>query len=194
MNIKRFQIFTLAAAVSIPLLLTSCSPGRTGSGTNQNRTDRGQDLGYNGQNIIGPGTGMVGTLEMRTGTGMNMGTGTGTAMLPADGAKAQRIQAELKKMNELSEVNVLVSGKTALIGYKPKNTAGADMNTSTLKNMIIDRVKSMDPSITSVAASENVDIVSQIKRMSDDIVNNRAAGDIPGQITQLFNRMAPGIR
>jgi YhcN/YlaJ family sporulation lipoprotein len=194
MNIKRFQIFTLAAALSIPMLLTSCSAGRTGQAPNQSGTGTGQNMGYSGENLIGPGTGMTGRDYMGNNTSLNMTTGTGSTTTNGDGIKAQRIKSELQKMNEIGEVNVLVSGKTALVGYKTKGTAGTNMNTSTLKNMIIGTVKKTDPTITSVAASENVDIVSKIKRLSDDIMNNRAAGDIPGQIKQLFNSMVPGMK
>jgi YhcN/YlaJ family sporulation lipoprotein len=151
-------------------------------------------MGYSGENLIGPGMGMTGRDYMGNNTSLNMTTGTGSTTTDGDGIKAQRIKSELQKMTEIGEVNVLVSGKTALVGYKTKGTAGTNMNTSTLKNMIIGTVKKTDPTITSVAASENVDIVSKIKRLSDDIMNNRAAGDIPGQIKQLFNSMVPGMK
>lgn len=192
MNIKRLQAFAFVAVITAcPLLLSSCAVQERGrqNGTQEQTTPMGQDLGFRGQNLMGGNQGgnqQGATQDNNTGNTQGI-TGNGTSQ---DGQRAQRIKAELEKLSELGEVNVVVSGNTALVGYKPVGQANADE----LKKDIIERVKQTDPNISTCAASEDADVVSRIQKMSEDIVKQRPAGDISNEVQQLLNRINPMVR
>jgi len=56
----------------------------------------------------------------------------------------------------------LVVGNSCIVAYSPENAQG-DANAR--KNMVINKVKEIDPSITNVIATESRDIMNRITRL-----------------------------
>lgn len=112
-------------------------------------------------------------------------------MATADRQKADNIHKELSKMNELSQVGVLVTGNTALVGYSPSNMA-KDVNAT--KTLITNKVKQTDHSIKNVVVSESADIMARINKLTTDIANKRPANEISNEINQLLKGVTPAVK
>jgi hypothetical protein len=84
-------------------------------------------------------------------TGENPPGTTPQNAITIDIQKSDNIRMQLSEMSELSQVGVVVTGNTAIIGYSPSKKA-KDVNTT--KAMIANRVKQIDPSITNIFISE----------------------------------------
>jgi spore cortex protein len=112
-------------------------------------------------------------------------------LVVVDRQKSDKISKQLSKMNELSQVGVIAMGNTALVGYSPSKTA-KDVNAT--KTMIVNKVKQIDPSITSVVVSESADIRARINKLTSDIANNRPGNEISREVSQLLQRVAPVVK
>lgn len=111
--------------------------------------------------------------------------------MPTDGQKAKNIETMLKSMNEIQDANAVVAGNTCIVGVNSKNNA---TNTDALKNMIIERIKASDPSITNVIVSQTGDVIEKIRQISSDIANNRPMDKINNDIAQLIRQAMPAAR
>lgn len=100
--------------------------------------------------------------------------------------KADNIKRQLEAMREVRNVNVVVLGNSALVGF---NTADASVDAAKARDMVINKVKQIDNTITNVMATDSQDMLPGITRLSDDITNNRAADTIGDN----FNRMIRGM-
>lgn len=105
--------------------------------------------------------------------------------------RATNIRNQLATMNEIARVNAIVIDNTAVVGFTPKNT-GADMNT--LKRMIAERVRQIDPAVTNVTVSETADTMNKVNQLSNDMTNNRPINEIRTEVNQLMQRIAPTLR
>lgn len=112
-------------------------------------------------------------------------------VVTVDKQKSDNIRRQLSKMGEISQVGVIVSGNTALVGYSPSKKA-KDINAT--KNLIANKVKKIDPSITNVVVSESADIMARINKLTSDIKNNRPGNEIGNEVNQLLQRVAPVVK
>ncbi|MGI6778049.1 MAG: YhcN/YlaJ family sporulation lipoprotein [Acetivibrionales bacterium] len=104
--------------------------------------------------------------------------------------KAENISNQLKKMNEVDEVNTVCSGNTAVVAYDPSNTGG---DTEKVKNEIINRVKDLEPTITNVVVSESADIMQKVKTLANNMAN-RPMNEIDDEIRKLIQQIQPTMR
>ncbi len=128
-------------------------------------------------------------------TGMNLGGNQGTnpdinlisrQQTDPNMEKADNLKRQLKKMNGVKNVNVIVIGNTALVGIEPTgNTKAANA----LRNSITKKVKEIDSTITNVTVSESSDIMRRINKLGTDITNNKPIK----AITDEFNNMVNGM-
>lgn len=109
----------------------------------------------------------------------------------ADPQKAKAIESQLQKMPQVNNANCVVNGDTAVVGYTPSGN-GKDVNAT--KNAIIDQVKKLYPDVKNVSVSEDVNIINQIRRMADDITNNRTLDQVGRDIQDLAKRINPMMR
>ncbi|NMB32632.1 MAG: sporulation protein [Clostridium sp.] len=104
--------------------------------------------------------------------------------------KSDNISNELETMPDIEQANVLIAGNTCLVGYSPSNTQG-DPNAR--KNMVMEKVKQIDPSINNVIASESQDVIDRIGQLVNDITNNKPMDEVNNEIMQLMKTAAPSI-
>jgi len=104
--------------------------------------------------------------------------------------KSENITNQLDAMPEIDKVNALVTGNTCLVGYSPANAQG-DPNAR--KNMVIEKVKQIDPNVNNVVASESQDVMNRISQLLNDIANNRPMDEINREVMQLMKTTAPNI-
>lgn len=104
--------------------------------------------------------------------------------------KSDNITNQLKAMPEVDQANVMVTGNTCLVGYSPTNTQG-DPNAR--KNMVIQKVKQIDPTVNNVVASESQDIMNRINQLMNDMVNNRPMDEVNREVMQLIKTVSPTV-
>ncbi|HHV28013.1 MAG TPA: sporulation protein [Clostridium sp.] len=105
--------------------------------------------------------------------------------------KSANITSQLAATPEIGQANVLVVGDSCLVAYSPQQAQG-DANAR--KNMVINKVKEIDPSITNVIVSESSDIMNKITQITNDMANNKPMDQINNEIMQLMNQAAPASK
>lgn len=145
---------------------TGTLPGTANSGLNQ-------------------GTGLAGTTDNRlnTGTGMNI-TGQGLQMQSGfDSQRADNVRKQLAGVSGIGNVNAIVNGNTALIGYSPK---GNQADTNAARNTITQKIKSADKTITNVVVSDSADFTARITRLANNIKSKRPVSDMNNEFNQII--------
>lgn len=104
--------------------------------------------------------------------------------------KSANITSQLMVMPEVDQANVLVTGNTCLVAYSP-GKAQADVNAR--KNMVINKVKQIDPTINNVVVSESRDVMAKINQVMNDIANNKPMNEINNEVMQLMKTAAPVV-
>jgi spore cortex protein len=102
--------------------------------------------------------------------------------------KSDNITKQLDAMPEIDKVNVLVTGDTCLVGYSPANAQG-DPNAR--KNMVIEKVKQIDPTLNNVVVSESQDVMNRINQLINDMANNKSMDEINREVMQLIKTTVP---
>lgn len=102
--------------------------------------------------------------------------------------KSANITSQLAATPEIGQANVLVLGNNCLVAYSPERAQG-DVNAR--KNMVINKVKQIDPSITNVIVSESSDVMNKIKQITNDMASNKPMDQINNEIMQLMNSAVP---
>jgi len=112
-------------------------------------------------------------------------------MTMADNRKAQNIKRQLSTLKETNKVNCLVAGNTALVGYSATNASKGEDAT---KDMIIKKVKAIDPSINNVIVSESADFMQKLGQLSGDVINRKPMEQIGKEFNDLMQKTAPEVR
>lgn len=102
--------------------------------------------------------------------------------------KAEAIKSKLEAMKEVDSASVVVVGNTALVGCK---TSKESKNADTTRNLIINKVKATDKNIENVTVAESADLSAQVKRISDDIRNNKPVDEINASINKIMREINP---
>ena len=108
-----------------------------------------------------------------------------------DSKKADNISRQLGSVDGIRQINTVVNGSTALISYSP---TGKGTNLNTTKNMIANKVKQMDNTITDVIVSDSADFSSKVKRLVDNIKNNMPANNLNDEFNRLIQNIKSGGR
>ena len=191
---RRFPII-----VPVLILMAALFFGGNWLSRNAQRQDRNnttpQGRNFIGQNL--PGTipdyslNRVNPKGIRTtpGTGFN---GTGQQIRQQTGfdrQKAESIRNQLGDIDGIRQINTIVNGNTAVIGYSP---SGKTTNANTIRNMITDRVKQMDNTITNVIVGDSEDFSSRMRRLMDNINNSKPLKDLNNEYNQLIQNIRSG--
>lgn len=183
---QRSSIITIAAALMIVLSFSACTTQQRANrqplqpDTTQMRENRmGINRADRGGQLIGAKPQPIRQDQQLI-----------QSQMLTDKQKADKISSQLVKMNEISKVNVLVNGNTAIIGYMP-STASKDSITT--KNMILRKVKEIDRSITNVAVSDSTEIMNRVNRLSDDIMNNTPMDKVNNDFSRLLQEITPSV-
>lgn len=173
MRSSSISAFVITLVLGLVLLIGYTAPRRNIPFTNQPQIQQ-QGQYYKG-NLMG--TNPPGVLPQN--------------VVTVDRQKSDNIRIQLNKMNELSQVGVIVTGNTALVGYSPSKKA-KDVNTT--KTMVANKVKQIDSSITNVVVSESADIMARINKLTTDISQNKPGNEIGNEVNQLLQRVAPVVK
>lgn len=177
--------------------------GTTQQGRNligENMQGANPDTGPNGGNMLGG--------NRDAGSGNNPPDATGIGATPGpdnnmglnrmgqqfqqqtgfNGQKADNIRSQLGNIDGVRQINTVVNGNTALVSYSPTDTT-RDANAT--RNMITDRIKQIDNTITNVVVSNSRDISTRIDRLADNIRNNRPMNELNNEFNQLMQNIRP---
>lgn len=102
--------------------------------------------------------------------------------------KAENIEIELNKMNEIETANVIILGNTALIAYNPTDNA-ADVNAN--MDMIVNKTREIDSSIVDVRVSKETEIMDRLNELEDNIDNNIPINDINNEFNDIIRVINP---
>lgn len=103
--------------------------------------------------------------------------------------KTDNINNQLMRMNEIDDVSTVCSRDTAIIAYNPSNVAG---DKDALDNMIVNRVRNMDPTLRNVVVTRSTDMKQRVEQLANDMVrNNRPANEIENEVRQLIQQINP---
>ncbi|MFZ5987793.1 MAG: YhcN/YlaJ family sporulation lipoprotein [Bacillota bacterium] len=104
--------------------------------------------------------------------------------------RSMNISSQLTNMAEIDQANAIITGNTCLVAYSPSRTA-KDVNAR--KNMVINKVKQIDPAIQNVVVSESQDVMNGITRIMNDMANNRPMNEVNQDIVRLVKKVAPVV-
>lgn len=148
----------------------------TSPSTSPATTDNANGMQPSGTDNAG---GMTGTDGMGMGTGMGtgMGSGTGTTDTMSNGGvntveDAQRVSDEIaeevEKLSELEKAEAVVAGNIALVAvsYDDQYQGGL---TDRLKDMVTERVETIDKAITSVHVTDSQEMVTMISGLREKL-------------------------
>ena len=82
--------------------------------------------------------------------------------------KAQEVENAIMQLSEVGDARVVVAGNTALVGVKFDDAYKGEM-TERIREMIAGVVKQADPSIQSVAVTNETDDITGIYDISDQV-------------------------
>lgn len=177
---KRKSIYTLVTvlAIGIILFMIASTPRRNTPLTNQpqlnqQRLNYEQNLLRSNQRIASPRPSII-----------------PQKISLVDRQKTDKVYKQLNKIKDLSQVGVIVTGNTALVGYR---ISKLDKNVILTKSMIAKRVKQTDPSIKNVVVSESANILARINKLTTAITQNRPANEISNEINQLLKGITPTV-
>lgn len=180
MKNMRSSVLSVLLGICILSLLTACAA----AGRNAQNQSSGTGPGVG--NLIGENNGSrlsnnpPGTKPPNQQTQM-------LRIMGFDMQKADNFAKQLGNIDGVSQINTVVNGNTALVGYKP---TGASRDANAIKSTIAGRIKQMDKSITNVYVSDSADVSAKISQISNEIKNNRAGGDL----VERFNKLVQTVK
>lgn len=191
---RRSRVIIPVLVVLAALILSTAAlwrnTQRPGYGINQ------QSRNFIGQNMVGatPSPGLYrgytsDDLGATPGTGLN---GVRQQMMQQtvfDRQKADNIRSRLSNIKGIRQINAVVSGNTALIGY---SRADGITKANSARNIITDSVKKLDNTITNVIVSDSADFSSRIKRLTDNINKNKPINGLTDEFNRLIQKMKTG--
>lgn len=104
--------------------------------------------------------------------------------------KADKIAERIKKLSNIENASVLISGNTAIVGVDIKNNVEGQL-TKDLKQRIENIVKKADNDIENVSITADPDLFTRISNMAEDITNGRPISGFAEQFEEILRRIAP---
>lgn len=204
MRSRLFTFIALIVALCVCIIpLTGCAP--SGNGNNPYGTQQGQRAPGGPNKDMNPNGGPTG-VGIRDNTNTRLGLNapdnarldsTPGTPVPSPGLnrtdtaqptrfdrqRAEKISNQLRAMRSIRDVNVVVNGNRAVVGYTPLND---NADTNSMNNKITNAVKKVDRTITQVTVSDTPDITRMINQLSNDITNNRPGNELQDSFTKLM--------
>ena len=99
--------------------------------------------------------------------------------------RAMKIESECEKIPGVDDAAVIISGDTAVIGCRTNKNMGA------LRQQIINRVKQLEPSVRNVTVTNSGDILDEIRKLTNEIVDGPDANNSDARVRQLIKKITP---
>jgi len=106
---------------------------------------------------------------------------------------ADRVAREARKVSGVKEATVVISGRTAYIGLNLDPNV-EKTRTTTIKKDVADRVKTAEPSLTSVNVTSDPDLVARLKRIADGIKRGKPVSSFSSELAEIGRRITPKMR
>lgn len=106
---------------------------------------------------------------------------------------AKNIANQLAAMKEIKRATVVISGNTALVGLNMERGYNYNRN-QTIRNNVVQKVKSMAPNVTKVAVTESSDLYGRIDRLFRDMNNGRTMQGLGNEFRTLVDSIIPDTR
>ena len=125
---------------------------------------------------------------------------TPTGPLPTDTKEMAELQDELaREAEQVQGVNkawVVISGKTALVGTELKDnfSGGSQGDAATIKDDIMNRLRTADGRITGVVVATDAGTVNQIRKVAEGMKAGKPATSFTRDIDSLVSKLTPGTR
>lgn len=102
----------------------------------------------------------------------------------------ENLAGEIVKINGVKSATVLVNNNTAYVGIDLAQNIEST-KTNTLKDEVVNKVKNIEPTITTVYVSADVDVVGRLKGYVRDIRGGKPISGLVNEIEEMFRRPAP---
>jgi len=107
-----------------------------------------------------------------------------------DREKSDAIKRKLNDINGIKDINAIVRGNTALVGYRTDDNLP---NRAVIKESITSRIRNMDNTITNVIISDSEDFFNEIKTLAGRIATNPTASDLTNDFNNLIENIEKGL-
>ncbi len=181
MRFKKFMLLSVAFVFIFTALVTGCTPAKRPT------VDRNITRNNNTPNQNIPNTDITPAPRKET---TPLKPTPRTTDTDAIRAMETRVAKEVVKIPGVRNATVLINNNAAYIGID-LNQMTEQSKTTTIKNKIINKVKTMEPSIKTVNVSADVDVVGRLKGYARDIRNGKPISGIFSEIQEMFRRATP---
>lgn len=106
--------------------------------------------------------------------------------------RSKSISEKLSKLDGINNPNVVITGKTALVGVDLA-TNTEDSKTTELKNMVQSKVKEIDSDIDNVVVTSDMDLTKRIKNVGKDIEDGKPISGLLEEIEEVMRRITPNM-
>ncbi|MDQ2086837.1 YhcN/YlaJ family sporulation lipoprotein [Herbivorax sp. ANBcel31] len=105
-----------------------------------------------------------------------------------DKQRADKIVQQLDDVEGVREINAVVNGNTAIVVYSPNE---AEKPSDETDNMIAEKVKDIDDTITKVEVSHSPDAMTQTEDLRNNIDRRRPAEELDDMFERLMRTINP---
>lgn len=105
--------------------------------------------------------------------------------------KADKIAAEVTKVEDVKSATVVITGNTALVGINMTSGTKGTLNAQ-VKQKVENAVKAVDKNITRVSVTADPDLFTRIENIAKDIGNGKPLSGFGQEIEEIIRRVTPG--
>lgn len=103
---------------------------------------------------------------------------------------ADKVAREVAKVPGVQRTTVVISGKTAFIGLDLKANV-EKTRTTAIKNEVVRRVKTAEPSLTTINVTSDPDLVARLRRISEGIKKGKPVSSFASELAEIDRRITP---
>ena len=194
-NIKHFSIISVLI-LSLGVLITGCSSDtREPSNENAPEIREGMDVKQD-NDLTGDRNIIKDAVEPRSdGLGNNDLDDNELNTMENNSSMLKRsksISEKLSAIDGVSNANVVITGKTALVGVDMPSNTESDKTTQ-MKNMIETKVKEIDSDIDNVVVTSDVDLSKRIKNVGSDMEGGKPLTGLVEEMEEIMRRITPNM-
>jgi len=105
--------------------------------------------------------------------------------------RADRIEDEVTKLEEVKSATVIITENTALVGINLTSGTKGDLNTE-IKKQVEDAVEKADKDIDRVSVTADPDLFTRIENIARDIGQGRPLSGFGQEVEEIIRRITPG--
>lgn len=110
-----------------------------------------------------------------------------------ESVKADNIAQKVNQIKDVNSSTVVLADTRAWVGIDLKANAGVNL-TDQVKNEVANTVKTEDPSIQTVYVTADVDTVTRLKAMANDIKSGKPVSGFVNELQNIGQRIMPSAK